>query len=54
MPTIRFTIPLCVFILGATAFRAFADPAILTPPTPLTPAIHGPKVFGIHPGTPFL
>jgi alpha-galactosidase len=31
-----------------------AAPEILTPPTPPTPAIHGPKVFGVHPGSPFL
>ena len=27
---------------------------ILTPPTPATPAIHGPKIFGVRPGSPFL
>jgi alpha-galactosidase len=27
---------------------------ILTPPSPPTPQIHGPKVFGVRPGSPFL
>ncbi len=27
---------------------------ILTPPPPLTPRIHGPKIFGVRPGHPFL
>lgn len=29
-------------------------PVILTPPSPATPRIHGPKVFGVRPGSPFL
>jgi alpha-galactosidase len=29
-------------------------PVILTPATPSTPQIHGPKVFGVRPGSPFL
>jgi alpha-galactosidase len=29
-------------------------PASLTPPSPPTPQIHGAKVFGVHPGAPFL
>jgi alpha-galactosidase len=29
-------------------------PATLTPPSPATPEIHGAKVFGVHPGHPFL
>jgi alpha-galactosidase len=29
-------------------------PEILTPPSPEIPLIHGPKVFGVHPGSPFL
>ena len=31
-----------------------APAEILTPPTPATPAIHGAKVFGVRPGSPFL
>jgi alpha-galactosidase len=27
---------------------------VLTPPSPPTPLIHGAKVFGVHPGSPFL
>ena len=36
--------------------RVNADdlPASLTPPSPPTPQIHGAKVFGVRPGTPFL
>jgi alpha-galactosidase len=30
------------------------EPVILTPPTPLTPCINGPRVFGVRPGSPFL
>jgi alpha-galactosidase len=30
------------------------QPGILTPPTAHTPGIHGPKVFGVRPGSPFL
>jgi len=29
-------------------------PVILTPPSPKTPLIHGPRIFGVHPGSPFL
>ncbi len=29
-------------------------PVILTPPSPKTPLIHGPKIFGVRPGSPFL
>jgi len=50
----RLVIHLCLLLLAASPFRAAADPEILTPPAPLTPAIHGPKVYGIRPGTPFL
>jgi alpha-galactosidase len=58
-----------IAFLGTLLF-AHADPAsmddsdqdnsapaktdILTPPTPSTPAIHGAKVYGAHPGSPFL
>jgi alpha-galactosidase len=38
----------------ATPAPTPAPPQILTPPTPPTPAIHGPKIFGVHPGSPFL
>jgi alpha-galactosidase len=43
----------------ATAYKAAAqaapgDAAILTPPSPPAPQIHGPKVFGVRPGAPFL
>jgi alpha-galactosidase len=54
----------CIFIAGAVCQSraqqapaqsgAAPQPQILTPPTPHTPAIHGPKVFGVRPGTPFL
>jgi alpha-galactosidase len=30
------------------------EPVILTPPTPLTPCINGPRVFGVRPASPFL
>jgi alpha-galactosidase len=50
----RLVISLCLLLLAVAPFRASAAPEILTPPAPLTPAIHGPKVFGVRPGTPFL
>src|ERR1035441_2639136 len=28
-----------------------AKPEILTPPSPRVPAIHGPKIFGVRPGS---
>lgn len=31
-----------------------AQPGILTPPAAHTPAIHGPTIFGVRPGSPFL
>ncbi|MCE0522327.1 MAG: putative Ig domain-containing protein [Methylacidiphilales bacterium] len=37
-----------------TGARAQDAPVSLTPPSPPTPQIHGPKVFGVHPGSPFL
>jgi alpha-galactosidase len=30
------------------------EAVVLTPPSPPTPLIHGAKVFGVHPGSPFL
>ena len=45
---------LCAFLLIPIANSAPADPVILTPPPPKTPQIHGPKVFGVRPGSPFL
>ena len=56
----------CIFILAATPLRPLAaqdtpaspsvpgGPAILTPLSPPTPAIHGARVFGVRPGAPFL
>jgi len=29
-------------------------PVVLTPPSPKTPLIHGPRIFGVRPGSPFL
>jgi alpha-galactosidase len=49
------------FLSSAWADDTLADPAnpkgpaeVLTPPTPRSPLIHGPKVFGLHPGSPFV
>jgi alpha-galactosidase len=36
------------------ATNAIPASAILTPPSPDTPRINGPKVFGVRPGSPFL
>jgi alpha-galactosidase len=48
---------LLIFIicaLNATADTLLPSPVALTPPSPKTPQIHGPKVFGVRPGSPFL
>jgi alpha-galactosidase len=45
---------LCILIIASGRSPASADPQILTPPAPPTPAIHGPKIFGVRPATPFL
>ena len=49
----RFLFP-ALLLLAVAAARAGEAPAILTPPSPATPAIHGAKVFGVRPGHPFL
>ena len=42
------------FWATAISVLAQSDAASLTPPSPPTPQIHGAKVFGSRPGTPFL
>ncbi|HWA87096.1 MAG TPA: putative Ig domain-containing protein, partial [Opitutus sp.] len=57
----------CFLLAAAFAFTLAAHPAesiaatsagrppeILTPPTPATPRINGPGIFGVRPGAPFL
>jgi alpha-galactosidase len=39
---------------GAGPSDETAGPEILTPAAPTSPQIHGPKVFGVRPGSPFL
>lgn len=54
------TRPLIFAALILSAGVAFAQntgsamPGTLTPPSPRTPLIHGPKIFGVRPGSPFL
>jgi alpha-galactosidase len=36
------------------SIAAEEEAVVLTPPSPPTPLIHGAKVFGVHPGSPFL
>ncbi len=61
----RLSIPLLVFsatVLSlplsgqSTPDKATSDqpPVILTPPSPASPEIHGPKIFGVRPNSPFL
>src|SRR5277367_5883403 len=55
----RFLFRNCLILSAFTAamlISAMAQdmPASLTPPSPATPQIHGAKVFGVHPGSPFL
>ncbi len=48
---------LAAFCLGATACGPAEKPdafPILTPPAPPAPRIHGARVFGVRPGSPFL
>jgi len=49
---------LLVLIIAAAVSTSLAEPreqaVILTPPSPATPRINGPKVFGVRPGHPFL
>jgi alpha-galactosidase len=40
--------------ITAASVPAQASPVSLTPPSPSTPQIHGTKVLGVHPGSPFL
>jgi alpha-galactosidase len=41
-------------LISLTAVRGQSPPATLTPPSPATPQIHCARVFGVHPGAPFL
>ena len=45
-----------IVFLGPPSTPGFAQsmPELLTPKTPLTPQINGPKVYGVRPGHPFL
>jgi alpha-galactosidase len=44
---------LCL-VLASASVRAQVNPPSLTPASPATPLIHGAKVYGSHPGSPFL
>jgi alpha-galactosidase len=44
----------CTFSVRAQDSMDGIPPDILTPAAPPSPEIHGPKVFGVHPGSPFL
>jgi alpha-galactosidase len=47
----------CSFCLSSASTQEVAPEApgeILTPPPARSPAIHGPKIFGVRPGAPFL
>jgi alpha-galactosidase len=45
---------LCLLGLWLSFKTSAALPPTLTPPSPATPQIHGARVFGVHPGHPFL
>ncbi len=54
-PVLRGTALALSFVFGlALLARAEDLPASLTPSSPPTPLIHGAKVFGVHPHSPFL
>src|SRR5277367_4362673 len=44
----------CVWVTASSLLAQNNSTISLTPPSPPTPQIHGAKVFGAHPGSPFL